>query len=86
VVSNALPERFTNMVHAALNQDFSTARKEHYDLLLITRYFFEQGNPGGVKVGLSVRNIMEKHMRMPLWPVSKDLEDRISQEMFRLLK
>ncbi|MGV3630789.1 MAG: 4-hydroxy-tetrahydrodipicolinate synthase [Bacteroidota bacterium] len=86
VVSNALPELFGKMVKASLANDFSTARKAHYDLLLITRLFFEEGNPGGVKVGLSVRNILKNKMRLPLFPVSKSLEERILNEMFRLLK
>lgn len=86
VVSNALPEKFCKMVQAALNDDLSTARTIHYELLLITRLFFEQGNPGGVKVGLSARNIMKTNVRMPLFPVSNDLENRILEEMFHLLK
>lgn len=86
VVSNALPEKFCKMVQAALNDDLSTARTLHYELLLITRLFFEQGNPGGVKVGLSARKIMETKMRLPLFQVSNDLEKRILDEMFHLLK
>ena len=85
VVSNALPEKFTKMVKAALENDFSTARKLHYELLLITRYFFEEGNPGGVKVGLSARNIMTDKMRLPLFPVSKGLEKRIMDEIMNIL-
>jgi 4-hydroxy-tetrahydrodipicolinate synthase len=86
VVSNALPEKFTKMVKAALENDFKTARAIHYELLLITRYFFEEGNPGGVKVGLSARNIMTDKMRLPLFPVSKGLEKRIVDEIMNILK
>jgi 4-hydroxy-tetrahydrodipicolinate synthase len=86
VVSNALPEKFCKMVQAALNDDLSTARPLHYELLLITRLFFEEGNPGGVKVGLSARNIMKTTMRLPLFSVSKNLEKKIFDEMFQLLK
>lgn len=86
VVSNALPEKFTKMVNAALENDFSTAKALHYELLLITRLFFEEGNPGGVKVGLSARNILKNKMRLPLFPVSSDLEKRILDQMFHLLK
>lgn len=86
VVSNALPEKFSKMVKTAISGDLSTAKMIHYDLLLITRYFFEQGNPGGVKAALSVRNIMKSNMRLPLFPISKELETRINGEMFRLLK
>lgn len=86
VVSNALPEKFSKMVRAALEGDLSTAKSIHYDLLLITRYFFEQGNPGGVKSALSVRKVMETTMRLPLFPITNELESRINSEMFRLLK
>jgi len=86
VVSNALPEKFTAMVNASIAGDFETARKHHYDLLLITRYFFEEGNPGGVKCALSARNVMKDKVRLPLFTISSNLKERISSEMFRLFK
>lgn len=86
VVSNALPERFTAMVNASIAGDLETARRHHYDLLLITRYFFEEGNPGGVKCALSARNVMKEKMRLPLFPISSNLKERINSEMFRLFK
>jgi len=86
VVANALPEKFSRMVHAALNGDLDSARKEHYDLLAITRMFFEEGNPGGVKVALAHRKIMNEFMRLPLIPVSDTLRNRIQKETELLLK
>ena len=62
-----------------------TARKEHYDLLPVTKMFFEEGNPGGVKVALAVRGIMEENIRMPLYPVSDGLRTRITAETKELL-
>ena len=85
VVANAFPEKFSKMVHASMEGDLDTARKEHYDLLPITKMFFEEGNPGGVKVALAVRGIMEENMRMPLYPVSDGLRDRITSETNNLL-
>ena len=86
VVANALPEKFSRMVHAAMNGDLDSARKEHYDLLAITRMFFEEGNPGGVKVALAHRKIMNEFMRLPLIPVSDTLRKRIQKETRNLLK
>jgi dihydrodipicolinate synthase len=77
VVANAFPEKFSEMVNASISGDLDSARKEHYDLLAITRMFFEEGNPGGVKVALSKRNIMQEFMRLPLIPVSEKLRERI---------
>lgn len=85
VVANAFPEKFSKMVHASMEGDLDTARKEHYDLLPITKMFFEEGNPGGVKVALNVRGIMEENMRMPLYPVSEGLRARITAETKILL-
>ena len=85
VVANAFPEKFSRMVHASMEGDLDTARKEHYDLLPITKMFFEEGNPGGVKVALAVRGIMEENMRLPLFPVSDGLRARITSETNNLL-
>jgi 4-hydroxy-tetrahydrodipicolinate synthase len=85
VVANAFPEKFSKMVHASMEGDLDTARKEHYDLLPITKMFFEEGNPGGVKVALAVRGIMEENMRLPLFPVSDGLRARITLETNNLL-
>lgn len=85
VVANAFPEKFSAMVRASMEGDLDTARKEHYDLLPITKMFFEEGNPGGVKVALAVREIMEENMRLPLYPVSDGLKARITKETKNLL-
>jgi 4-hydroxy-tetrahydrodipicolinate synthase len=86
VVANAFPEKFSKMVHASMEGDLDSARKEHYDLLPITKMFFEEGNPGGVKVALAVRGIMEENMRLPLYPVSDGLRARITSETNNLIE
>jgi 4-hydroxy-tetrahydrodipicolinate synthase len=85
VVANAFPEKFSAMVHASMSGDLDTARKEHYDLFNITKMFFEEGNPGGVKVALNVRGLMSEKMRLPLHPVSDGLRQRITTETRVLL-
>jgi len=81
VVANALPERFSNMVHSGISGDFATANEEHYDLMKMTRLMFAEGNPGGVKEALVYREICENHMRLPLVPVSGSLKTEILKEM-----
>jgi 4-hydroxy-tetrahydrodipicolinate synthase len=85
VVANAFPEKFSRMVHSSQAGDLVKAREEHYDLLPVTKMFFEEGNPGGVKVAMKVRGIMEENMRLPLYPVSDGLRSRITAETKRLL-
>lgn len=85
VVANAFPDKFSRMVHASLNGDYATARNLHYDLLPVTNMFFEEGNPGGVKVSLERQKIMSQEMRMPLHKVSQGLQERINAETDRVL-
>jgi 4-hydroxy-tetrahydrodipicolinate synthase len=85
VVANAFPERFSQMVRASLASDLSLAKAAHYDLFNVTKMFFEEGNPGGVKVALAARGLMQETMRMPLYPVSEGLRSRIQAETTRLL-
>lgn len=85
VVANAFPELFSAMVNASMKGDLLHARAAHYELFSITKMFFEEGNPGGVKVALAARGIMEEYMRLPLMPVSDDLRNRINSETKRLI-
>lgn len=84
VVANAFPKRFSNMVHTALNGDFAASRKEHYALLQVTKLFFTEGNPGGVKIALEENGWMAPHMRLPLVQVSDGLRAAIVAETKRL--
>jgi 4-hydroxy-tetrahydrodipicolinate synthase len=86
VVANAFPERFSQMVHASMSKDLELAKQAHYDLFSVTKMFFEEGNPGGVKVALASRGLMQETMRLPLYPVSEGLRTRIQAETARLLK
>lgn len=84
VVANTFPALFSNMVHASMEGDLTLARKAHYELIPVTKMFFEEGNPGGVKVALRQLGVMNETMRMPLYPVSEGLRSRIEAETNRL--
>lgn len=85
VVANAFPALFSTMVHAAMNGELELARAAHYKLFDITKMFFEQGNPGGVKAALAHMQLMDEYMRLPLFPVSDELRNRIEKETTAIL-
>jgi 4-hydroxy-tetrahydrodipicolinate synthase len=85
VVANAFPALFSTMVHAAMNGELELARAAHYKLFDITKMFFEQGNPGGVKAALAHMQLMDEYMRLPLFPVSDELRKRIEKETTAIL-
>lgn len=66
VVANAYPKDFSDMVRHALIHDLKTAQKLHYKLLEITEQLFADGNPGGIKHVLSLKNITKANVRLPL--------------------
>jgi len=84
VVANSFPAQFSQMVAASLKGDYETARKLHYDLLPITKLFFTEGNPGGVKIALEELGWMAPHMRLPLVQVSEGLKASIIAETRKL--
>ncbi len=71
VVANAFPKRFSTLVHAALEGDLNLAREKHYELIEIIQQLFVDGNPGGIKHVLSLLNICEDHLRLPLVKVNE---------------
>lgn len=85
VVANAFPALFSSMVHAAMRGELDAAREAHYKLFDVTKMFFEQGNPGGVKAALAHMQLMDEYMRLPLFPVSDDLRKRIEKETIAIL-
>ncbi len=84
VVANALPELFNDMVHLAMKGDLNNALQIHFDLIQVTKYFFQEGNPSGVKEALKLRGVCEKNLRLPLVEVSSELSGKIKSEVTRL--
>ncbi|PKP19570.1 MAG: 4-hydroxy-tetrahydrodipicolinate synthase [Bacteroidetes bacterium HGW-Bacteroidetes-21] len=81
VTANALPELVSRMVKAALNDTFSEARAIHYSILDFTSYMFKEGSPAGVKSALCHLNLCENVLRLPLVPVSIELNQLIKSSM-----
>jgi len=85
VVSNALPEKFCAMIQFALGGDFKNASALHYELFQITKLFFAEGNPGGVKEALAYRDVCNSVMRLPLVNVSDSLKNQINAAMRQII-
>lgn len=77
VISNALPGRFSAMVRAALEGDFTEARRRHLELLPAMRACFFQTNPLPVKAALAAAGKMREHVRLPLAPMDEEARRRV---------
>ncbi len=77
VIANAVPVKFTQMIHAALDGDFATARKALGDFLAIDPHLYEEGNPVGVKKILEIKGICGSDVRLPLVKASDELGEKM---------
>jgi 4-hydroxy-tetrahydrodipicolinate synthase len=82
VVANAFPKEIAMMVHLGLNQHFDEARYYHNMLLDIVQACFKEGSPAGVKACLAAQQKILHSLRLPLTPVSEQLQ----QYMYSLMK
>jgi 4-hydroxy-tetrahydrodipicolinate synthase len=86
VVANSFPAQFSKMVRLSLDGNFAEARKIHFQLLPVTKMFFAEGNPGGVKIALEELGWMKPFMRLPLVQVSDKLKAEIIIEVKKITK
>jgi 4-hydroxy-tetrahydrodipicolinate synthase len=78
VVANSMIKDFSDMVRLSLAGKYNEAKTLHYKLLEFSRLIFAEGSPAGVKYALTLQGIIENHLRLPLVPISKELEEKIS--------
>lgn len=79
VIANAMPKHFSVMVNDALNDDFTSARQNHYALLPLMHAIFREGNPTGVKALMELRGFGKANLRLPLIPATKGLTGEIAE-------
>ncbi|MEI9944497.1 MAG: 4-hydroxy-tetrahydrodipicolinate synthase [Chitinophagaceae bacterium] len=81
VVANAYPEGFSEMTRLCLDGKFDKAKKLHYQYTDIITSMFAEGSPSGVKAYLSEMNLCKNTFRLPVWPVSAKLHEKIRELM-----
>jgi 4-hydroxy-tetrahydrodipicolinate synthase len=81
VVANAYPAEWSELVNQSLKLNFKAAREIQFKLLEILELLFIDGNPAGVKAMLSIMNLCQNNLRLPLVPVSKPIYTRIQKAM-----
>ena len=77
VIGNAIPKRFSQLVHATMQGNYAEAEQIQKQLSPLYGLLFKEGSPCGVKALMSDRGILENVMRLPLVPVSDALKNEI---------
>ena len=77
VIGNAIPKRFSELVHLTMQGKYAEAEQIQKQLSPLYGLLFKEGSPCGVKALMSDRGILENVMRLPLVPVSDALTKEI---------
>ena len=72
VASNEAPKELTDMVRAAMMDDWTTARSLHNRLLHLMNANFLESNPGPVKAVLAMMGRIEEVYRLPMVPMKPE--------------
>ncbi len=77
VIANAIPTKFTQMIHAALDGNIKEANQHLKSFLAIDPLLYEEGNPVGVKTILKILGICGNDVRLPVFKASDELVAKI---------
>jgi 4-hydroxy-tetrahydrodipicolinate synthase len=85
VLANAFPETTTELVTNSLKSNFKSAREIQLRYLEMIELLFADGNPAGVKAMLSIMNLCQNNLRLPLVPVNRNIYTRIQKAIEELM-
>jgi 4-hydroxy-tetrahydrodipicolinate synthase len=86
VAANCFPKDFSQMVNAALDYDYKSARALNKILLRGYELLFAENNPAGVKAFLAEMGIIKNELRLPLVPLSSGLHEQVKLYVEELKK
>lgn len=84
VLANALPDKLSQLVHFANNGQYSEARDIHLQLIDLFKLLFREGSPGGIKALMEILGKAPNIMRLPMYPVSRELQRDLETELKRI--
>jgi 4-hydroxy-tetrahydrodipicolinate synthase len=79
VLGNAFPQACSELVNHALKGNFRSAREIQFRYMEMIELLFTEGNPAGIKAILSVLDICQNYLRLPLVSVSRPTMTRIQK-------
>lgn len=78
VAANAWPKAFSDLVRTALKGDLKAAKAINDRLIAGYELLFMENNPAGVKAAMAVTGLIGNYLRLPVVPVSAELQARIN--------
>jgi len=81
VIGNLLPGPYSQMIKAARNGDFVTARAIHLATVHLHHWLYVEGNPAGIKAAMKIAGICNHHVRLPLVPYTEERFTKLKEEV-----
>src|SRR5579862_4526364 len=79
VAANQIPREMSEMIRAALNNDWQTARTIHRKYLPLMQANFIESNPMPVKAVLAMLGKIEENYRLPMLPMRRDTRSKLQK-------
>lgn len=79
VLANAFPVATCELVSNAMKSNYKSAREIQLRYLEMIELLFIDGNPSGVKAMLSIMDLCQNYLRLPLVPVNRAISTRIQK-------
>ena len=83
VAANCFPKEFSEMIHLCIEGNFPAAVKFNNKLMSAYNLLFAENNPAGAKAFLHEMEIMENIMRLPVVPLSGNLQKQVKNYLAR---
>lgn len=77
VAANCFPKQFSEMVRLSLKGDLASAKAVNDELIEGYDILFTENNPAGVKAFLAEEGLIQNHLRLPLVPLSAEVQKRL---------
>lgn len=84
VLANVYPEVIKNIVTLCKSHNYIEADYYQKELSQLIIHLFRDGNPSGVKALLAKMGFVKNVLRLPLVPVSAEVENKLEEESVRL--
>ncbi|MBI5680585.1 MAG: 4-hydroxy-tetrahydrodipicolinate synthase [Methanobacterium sp.] len=84
VVANVDPARMSQLVNYALEGDFKTASKIHYEIYDLMKVLFIETNPVPAKTAMNMMGRPAGHVRMPLAPLKEENKAKLKEVLEKL--
>ncbi len=79
VLANAFPAECSELVSMATKSNYKAAREIQFRFIESIELLFADGNPAGIKAFLSIMNLCQNNLRLPLVPVNRTIFSRIQK-------